>query len=114
MSEKLYIVSIGWYKLALTNPATALDIISNGTIVEQKTVNDEKIWVPKEKEDKLGMEIYNIDSMRTLTVKEADILQAEDARMHQRWAEEESARLKKQVEELKCQLKVAVDAASKE
>lgn len=114
MSEKLYIVNISYYKLALTNPATAMDIISNGIVVEQKTVNDEKVWVPDKNNEKLGLEVSNIELLRTLTVKEEDTLEAENARMHQRWAEEESARLKKQVEELKCQLKVAVDAASKE
>ena len=99
---KTYIISIGYNHYGTDDKELALNLLGLSAL-SRDYVDGKHIYTPKEED----IEIKLVDSscIRPLTKEEVENKELQSALSAASWAKSESANLKKEVEDLKCQLK---------
>ena len=101
--EKTYVVSFGYNHLGAKSKEAALDLLE-ATILQSEYVNGENIYTPKKEEVKV--ELIDSSKIRSLTKEEVENKALKDAESTAAYYKGEAANHKKEIEELKCQIKV--------
>ena len=107
---KKYLISIGYYHFTVDRAETALALLEQARAVDSKYISpaSETIYVPTT--DKFEIKLIDESLIREATKEEKENEELEEAKNQARWAKEESARLNKTVEELRCQIKILTKA----
>jgi len=103
---KKYIVSFGYTSLAVNDKETALTLLEATPVKKDYTDNNDTIWVPEEKD--ITVSVIDDSSIRHLSEKEVEDRALKNAESRADWAESQNKDLRKQIEELKCQIKVLI------
>jgi len=102
---KWYVVHFGYRTYLTEDPQLALGCLGMEH-VEKERVGDQYIWVPKT--DEISIESIHHNDYREMTPEEKDDKELQQAKSSAEWNAKQNEALRKQVEELKCQLKVAL------
>lgn len=104
--DKTYIISFGYHRFATTSKELALELL-NITEVEREYLEGEYVYTPKAPK---GVTVELIDSslVRPLTIEEVENKELASAKASASWAKDQAEKFRKEIEELKCQLKVAL------
>ena len=101
--EKTYVVSFGYTHISVKSKEAALDLL-DATILQSEYVDGENIYTPKKEEVKV--ELINSSKIRSLTKEEVENKALKDAQSTASYYKGEAENRKKEIEELKCQIKV--------
>lgn len=104
--DKTYIVSVGYNHLVVDDPQLAVAILSAKMVEREYLPEGGQIYTPSDKE--ITVATVSADSIRPMTTTERENKELASAKQSERWASDRNKELTKQVEELKCQLKVAL------
>ena len=102
--SRIYIVSVGYLHLGTESKDQALNLLEM-KILKNEYIGGEYIYYPEEKE-KIKIEIIDSSLLRYPTKEEAENKELESAKSSATWAKQQAEGLRKEVEELKCQIKV--------
>lgn len=103
---KTYIVSFGYNRYATDDAQLAVACL-NMQNVKEKPVDGKYVYTPTD-EDEVEVKAVSPDRIRSLTPDERENEELCTAKSSANWNRKENERLRKEVEELKCQLKVAL------
>ena len=104
--NKIYIITIEYSSYATTSEELAMDFL-NIHPVSVEYIDGKLLYVPKETSAKI--ERVDSDLVREITPIEAENKRIATLESSLNWKTTESADLKKQVEELKCKLKLLTE-----
>jgi hypothetical protein len=108
MSEKLFLMTIGYNShIILKDSAVVTHILKEAVFVKQEYIDGKYIY-SLETNENIKCETIAVEKLRSLTVEEKKNKELASATIAAYWARKEAEKLKEQVEELKCQLKVAL------
>jgi hypothetical protein len=108
--SRLYIVSIGYLHLGTESKEQALNLLDM-KILKNEYIGGEYIYYP-EKGEKIKIETIDSSSLRAPTKEEVENKELESAKSSEQWAKKQAENLRKEVEELKCQIKVLTKSES--
>jgi len=104
---KAYIIKVGYYKFATFNKELAVEALEGLVPVDVEYIKDDGvyIYIPKDESD-ISFEIIDAERLRPLTKEEKENKALASAQSSAEYYKNESSNLKKEIEELKCQIKV--------
>ena len=101
--EKTYVVSFGYNHLGVKSKEAAIDLL-DATVFQSEYVDGENIYTPKKQEIKV--ELIDSSKIRRLTTEEIENKALKEAQSTASYYKGEAANKSKEIEELKCQIKV--------
>lgn len=109
--SKVYLVSVGYYKLVTSDPNLAVAMLECEQ-VEEKYIAGESVFEPTK--DKMEVKTVDSSKIRPLTKEEKENKELAEAKNSAEWEKKRNEELRKEVDELKCQLKVALKSREEE
>lgn len=111
MKDKKYLVHFGYTRIVVENKELALALLDTFSVSNER-IDNKYIYIPKDKDIKV--EVIDASLIREMTEEEVENKELSSAKSRANWAESENKNLKKQLEELKCQIKVLTKEESNE
>jgi len=101
--EKTYVVSFGYHHLGIKSKETAMALLE-AEVLYSEYVDGKNIFTPKEEEIKI--ELIDSSKIRKLTTEETENKALKEAQSSASYYKGEAENHKKEIEELKCQIKM--------
>lgn len=102
----MYLITIGYQTFVTYDQDLAFRCLNNLNPVSRSYVDNQEVYEPEEK--KVSVTVIDNKIVRKLTKEEEENQKIKSLEDRNKWVSDERDRLKKETEELRCQLKVAL------
>lgn len=103
---KTYIVTFDYYHFAVKNRELAVAMLEDAIPVNSEYVKEADGYIFTKKQEGVKLELVDSSRVRELTEEEKENKELASAKSTAEYHKNENTNLKRQIEELKCQIKV--------
>jgi hypothetical protein len=102
--EKIYIVSMGYNYVGLDKKEDAANLLT-GVFLNKEYIDNSYVYTPI-KDHEITLTVVDKSKIRALSIEEVENKELKSAQSSAEYYKSENTNLKKEIEELKCQIKL--------